>query len=171
MPQFTGTFKGVNFSKAAYEAALRKRLREELIKAANAWFDIVVSIVPVWTGEAQGSLGPLASKIGRFVPVKIRDSSATARENRVAQGRTQGRGELKIDGFRAAMLWDSTVPHFIFNEQNNAENIGLRLRYPTPWQARSTAEIAFFRQVVKSFPARMVNPLDFFRPRTAKVNG
>jgi hypothetical protein len=156
MPKFNGTFPGLKFNRQKYEVELKKILRQELILAAQTWIDVVLSLVPYWTGESQGSLGPLASKINRFVPVAIRDSSATASENRLSKGKAQGKGEIRVNGFRATMFWDSTVPHLIFNEQNNAPNPPFHLRFPTPYHFRDAAQVAFFQQVLKSFPAKLI---------------
>lgn len=141
---FRGNLIALNFDQKGYERELQKILEQQLLIAIQAWFDVMVSIVPVWTGEAQGSLGPVADAIGRFVPVAIRDSSATAPEDRVAKGRAQGRFEMQVRGFKATFFWETNVEHFLINEVKAA---GIRLRFPTPWHAREQAGLAFLRKV------------------------
>lgn len=164
---FRGNFTVLNFDKTGFQKEFQKILEAELLKAVRAWFDVMVSIVPVWTGEAQGALGPVADAIGRFVPVAIRDSSATAPENRVAKGRAQGRFEMQVQGFKATMFWESNVEHFLINEVQASK---LNLRFPTPWHARQQAGLAFLKQVKASFPEKTPNPFQFLKRTSIKLS-
>lgn len=131
-------------------ADLAKRLEKEfgsiLEDGTKAWVEEVKSIVPNWSGMSRASLAPIADKVG--VPLFPLGPTESGIPNRVAQGQASGEAKLQKGPREYFFEWKSTVFHFIYNESNNANNVGFRLRNPGPYHSQQRAARAFFGVVI-----------------------
>lgn len=120
--------------------SLDKEFEEILMDAARAWVREVASIVPNWSGMSRASLQPIAD----LVDYPLFAGPVPGAPNRVSQGRAEGYAELRIKGGQFHFYWESSVFHYVFNENNNANNYGFHLRNPGPYHSVRRANKAFF---------------------------
>jgi hypothetical protein len=144
MPRITGDFAIPALDKAA--KTLHERCTQILKDGTKEWVEEVKSIVPNWSGMSRASLQPIADKVG--VPLFPLGPQGPDIPDRVAQGRAMGEAEMKTGPIEYTFTWRSTVFHFVYNEGNNANNVGFRLRNPGPYESQRRASKAFFDTVI-----------------------
>lgn len=143
MPKITASFAELKFDVRAAERALDKQCKDILIEGTREWVRTVAAIVPNWSGMSRASLKPIAD----LVDVPLFASNVAGAPNRVARGESLGEAKLETRNFRYFFFWRSRVFHFVYNESNNANAIGFRLRNPGPYHSMRQAQQSFFRTV------------------------
>ncbi len=137
----------LKFDKDAYIKDLKEKLEVQNRQAARAWLRAVILNVPVWTGEARGSLRPL----GQFlrVNVPINPSSSKWAQRAIAQGHTaeagaaQGKFEFKIEGqARVIFEFETSVIHYLINEFYNVKP-PIHLINEVPWYSLKAGKAAY----------------------------
>lgn len=132
-----GSFALLTFDLGAARKALDDELNNIMLEATRAWVRTVVSIVPTWSGASQSSIQPIADKVG--VPV-FSSPVAGAPDRRDP---SKGQADLQLSGPRKFFRWNTSVFHFIYNENNNANLVGFHLRNPGPYHSQRKANVAF----------------------------
>lgn len=125
---------------------LDAELKAILKDGTKAWVEEVKDIVPNWSGMSRASLAPIADLVN--VPLFPLGPTESGVPNRVADGKASGEAKLRYGPREYYFEWKSTVFHFIYNESNNANNVGFRLRNPGPYQSQRRAAKAFFEVVI-----------------------
>jgi len=146
--RIVGSFALLSFQIGAARKALNDELNDIMMQATRAWVRTVVSIVPTWSGASQASIQPIANLVG--VPV-FSTPVAGAPDRRDT---SKGQAELSLEGPRKFFRWNTSVFHFIYNENNNANLVGFHLRNPGPYRSQRRAKTAF-DTVVKKRLSRM----------------
>lgn len=128
---------------------VEKRARAKMRQAARIFLRTVIDIIPVWTGEAMGSLAPIA----HYLHVRIPNTpDVNAPYDGFALGASQSYTSspfIKQEGWKFSFEIGSSVPHFNINEYHNVMKWGIRLANPTPWrafQAGKQAAMEFLQQ-------------------------
>lgn len=154
MPKITGFLAKLSFNQAAYESELHKQLEKELYRAWDAWLNVFLDIVPVWTGESVGAILPLANIIGRTVTVS---PASSAPGNRSVQGAGQSSAKVNIGGGRASITFTTNIDHLIVNEYIDARIFGFALKKPGPYDFQGMGKLAF---LAVASTARIPSPAD-----------
>jgi hypothetical protein len=141
MPRLTGHLAQLEFNLDAQLKKLDKKAKDVLTHGVSEWVRTVASIVPTWSGMSLASLKPIANLAG--VPLFV-GVAPTAPDRRSA-GEALGEAKLEITKTTYAFEWRSRVFHFIYNEFNNANLVGFRLKQPGPYHSMKAAEEAFLR--------------------------
>lgn len=111
------------------------RAHQKMRQAARIFLREVIQDIPVWTGEAMGSLAPIAHYLHVAIP-SIPDPEAPF--NGFALGASRSymtEPFIKQEGWHFYFEIGSSVPHFNINEYHNVQRWGIKLRNPTPWRA------------------------------------
>ena len=154
MPKITGTLNLVGLDLAAALADLDRQCTAILLLGAREWTRTVVAIVPTWSGMSQASIQPIADLVG----VPVFSQPVASAPDRQLDGRARGSATLVLgDGGEYSFEWKSTVFHFIYNESNNANNVGFHLRNPGPYHSQRQASESFFRTVNPRLRAIQLN--------------
>lgn len=148
--------KAISFNEERYLRDTERRLAKLVKEAAREWLIAVLNAIsgapytvgdsfPVQTGEAKASLLPVATILNRSgYGVDVPLGTAPGRENRAAQGRSQGYVKLGPSGNRFDYVFEfrTSVLHFAWNEDNVAPS-RLNIQSSTPWYAFVAGSIAF----------------------------
>jgi len=144
MPRITGEFVIPGAPKKAI-SDLQARCKAILREGTKAWVEKVKEIVPNWSGMSRASLKPIADMVN--VPLFPLGPTEAGVPNRVAAGTALGDAKMKNGPTEYFFEWRSQVFHFVYNESNNANNVGFRLRNPGPYESQRRAANAFFQVV------------------------
>lgn len=161
MPKLTGSFARLEFDLDAQLKKLDKKAKDVLTHSTSEWVRTVASIVPTWSGMSLASLKPMANLVG--VPLFV--GVAPTAPDRRAQGEALGEAKLEITKTTYAFEWRSRVFHFIYNEFNNANLVGFRLKQPGPYHSMRAAEEAFLKTL-----RERLREFDFDIAQHIKVN-
>lgn len=144
MPKITGNLAQIALDLDAALRDLDRQCTDILLDGAKEWTRTVVDIVPTWSGMSQASIQPIADLVG----VPVFSSPVSGAPDRQAAGRASGSASMTL-GERGeySFEWKSTVFHFLYNELNDATEVGFRLKQPGPYQSQRQASAAFFRVV------------------------
>jgi hypothetical protein len=104
------------FDLVKYRAALEKAAREVLSRAMFEYVITVQNIVPVWSGASHATLTQLAGLVG--MPLAIQPSATAF--NGVGYGQSRGDAKLVSANGEYGFTFETTLPHLIYNEYNNA---------------------------------------------------
>lgn len=165
------TFELPSFDKAAYNRQLSEVMTAALQEGARVWLRAAINLIPVWSGESQGTFEPLARAVG--MPLLIRPA-ATARN--FPRRRNASRDTGEIDAGRGArgvfsFEYGTDLAHLVYNEFNNANvnpdpSLFSQLRTPGPYLFQLKAG-ADFRNYASS--VRLPNPLPFIKRTILRV--
>lgn len=114
--RFTGTLRTIVIDKTRFKRELDEELQEILAKSAFAWFNVAISIIPVWSGAAKSTFKPLADTLGFQLSV----SPKITAPDRRSLGESQGEGDFDIvpEKGRYFFKYSTSLDHLIFNEFN-----------------------------------------------------
>lgn len=144
MPRITGEFVIPGAPKQAI-GELRNTCKAILRAGTTAWVEEVKEIVPNWSGMSRASLKPIADFVN--VPIFPLGPTEAGVPDRVSAGKALGEAKMKNGPTEFFFEWKSQVFHFVYNESNNANNVGFRLRNPGPYESQRKAAKAFFEVV------------------------
>jgi hypothetical protein len=146
--RIVGTFALLSFDLGKARKALDDELNDIMLQATRAWVRTVVSIVPTWSGASQSSIEPIA----RLVGVPVFSSPVSGAPDR--RDTSKGQADFDISGPKKFFRWNTSVFHFIYNENNNANLVGFHLRNPGPYHSQRKARTAF-QSVVRQRLSRL----------------
>lgn len=138
-------------------------LEEQVKNAAREFLRTVITKVPIYSGEARGTLQPL----GRFlrVPVPTTGVPAALRKSPghdAASGALQSSFEFDLkDGFKPRFKFDVTLAHFITNEYHTGLPEQKYLKWPTPWGAIAAGRASFKRYLDLTLKRSVPHVKDF----------
>lgn len=116
-------------------ATVKKRSYQMMRQAARIYLREAIKHIPVWTGEAMGSLAPIARELHVHIP-QTKDADAPV--NGFSLGESQAYTSepfIQQENWKFSFTIGSSVPHFNINEFHNVAKYGILLRNPTPWKA------------------------------------
>lgn len=141
-------------------ATVEKRAHQKMRQAARIFLRTVIDIIPVWTGEAMGSLAPIAHYLHVAIP-------STPNINAPYDGFALGASQsyttspfIKRENWHFYFEIGSSVPHFNINEYHKVTKWGIRLTNPTPWrafQAGKKAATEFLQRTGKDIVPNFAN--------------
>lgn len=165
--KFTGTLKSFRFSLQAYKRALHEHLSEEIAQAAFVWLNAVLMEIPVWSGASHATFLRLSREVGYQLSI------APSVISRVGYGQRQGDGEVIADPVKGqyTFRYETTLPHLIHNEFNNANitpdsTLFARLRQPGPYHFQQKGLKAFQKHAAQ---VRLPNPWAYLKVKAHKV--
>jgi hypothetical protein len=123
-------------------ATVEKRAYQKMRQAARVFLRAAIERIPVWTGEAMGSLAPIAHELHVRIPAT---PNPDAPYNGFGIGMTQGKTSepfITQEGWKFSFEIGSNVDHFNINDRFNVNKWGIMLRNPTPWEAFQHGAIA-----------------------------
>lgn len=166
----------LKFDKERYIKDFKEVLETQNRQAARAWLREVILNVPVWTGEARGSLRPL----GQFlkVAVPISPSSSKWARRAIAQGHTaeagaqQGQFEFRVEPpLRIIFEYETQVIHYLINEFYNV-NPPIHLIQPAPWLSHEKGRVAYQNYINTNLKNKLPNLKSYIiREKVTKSNG
>ena len=143
MPRLQLHYQERRFNVAKLTTAMEEHARQTMRQAARVFLRTIIPLIPVWTGEAVGSLAPIAAELHVAIPSS---PNPEAPYNGFSLGMTQSiRSEpfIKKEGpNRFTFTIGSAVPHFNINDRFDVSRWGIKLRNPTPWNAFERASVA-----------------------------
>ena len=149
------TFGDFNLDAKRLTETFNKILFQKMRQAARMFLRTAIQHIPVWTGEAMGSLAPIAHELHVSIP-KVKDPEAPY--DGFSLGVSQAVGSepfIKQDGFVFSFTIGTNVPHFQINDRYDVSRWGFKLRNPTPWNAFELGRLAavdYLRQQPPKFP-------------------
>jgi hypothetical protein len=151
-------------------------LQRESRNAARAWLKAVLVKVPVWTGEARGSLRPLGAFLRVAVPISPSSSKWAQRamlEGHTAEaGAAQGSFEFKTETkLRIVFEARTEVIHYLINEFHNV-NPPIHLIEPAPWLSHVAGKKAYLEYLEENLKNKIPNLKSYFvREKVTVTNG
>lgn len=142
-------------------ATVKKRSYQMMRQAARIFLREAIKHIPVWTGEAMGSLAPIARELHVQIP-QIRDPDAPF--NGFSLGASQGYTSepfIQQENWKFSFVIGSSVPHFNINEFHDVSKYGILLRHSTPWNAFGQAADAAKAYLDDMAPKVFPNFADF----------
>jgi len=141
----------------SYEAALRARLAENITRAAFEYVQASLSVIPVWSGASQSTFTELANAIS--LPLIVNPSSTAP--DRTTVGNDLSSGELDTTGTTVSFVYETSLPHLIYNEFNNANTtpdsrLFSKLLQPGPYGFQQIAASAA-KAVTETFVGPNIN--------------
>lgn len=137
----------IKLNVGEWTKALVEALEVQNRQAARAWLRTVITKVPVWTGEARGSLRPLGQFLRVAVPISPSSSKwaqKAIREGHTAEaGAAQGQFEFKVEaGRRLLFVFSSDVVHYLINEYYDVSD-KIHLINEVPWYSIKAGNAAY----------------------------
>lgn len=155
--------KGLKINRQKYLKTVNDQLDIAVRKAAAAWLRAVLTRVPIYTGEARGSLVPL----GQFLHVAI-DTAITQNAiehghiSRETKGESEGRFKFEHLKTLIRFTFETKVLHYILNEKFDM-NPPIHLTHlPRPWDSMTVGKEAFFEYLKGDLPRRIPRLGDYF---------
>jgi hypothetical protein len=144
----------IKLNKGEFNKTLIKNLEKLNREAARAWLKAVITRVPVWSGEARGSLRPLGQFLKEAIPINPSSSPgalrAMAAGHTAAAGEAQGSFEFKIEGGRRVVfIFNTQVVHYLINEYYPAPEPN-NLITETPWYSFRAGRIAYDQYITQN---------------------
>jgi hypothetical protein len=138
----------LKLDKGAFTKTFTEAMETQNRQAARAWLRAVLIKVPVWTGEAKGSLRPLGQFLKVAVPIGPISTTREAKRaisegHTVAAGEGQGHFQFKNeDGKRFVFIFKTDVVHYLINEFYNVKP-PINLIQPVPWFSLRAGKAAY----------------------------
>lgn len=158
--RFVANLKTFRINRNAYISAINQRFAQLIQEAAQRWLRAVLMSplgrgpIPVWSGASAATFTELAAAVAYPLGISP-DGNAP---NRITFGTQHGRGALATDpGRRFTFQYETDLRHLIYNEFNNANEVGFKLRHPGPYQFQERGRAAF-EEFARH--ARMPDPFD-----------
>jgi len=158
--KFKGTFRAPRIDLDKFKDQLQTELLEVLTLAAFHWLDATAAQIPQWSGASAATFLHLARRISYALNI----SQAGLAPNRVGLGLSHGQGDfiLNRDKGQFSFFYQTTLPHLIWNEYNNANTnpdptLFSFLHDPGPYHFQQKGRAAF-KKVAGD--ARLPNPFN-----------
>ncbi|MCK5019881.1 MAG: hypothetical protein KAS32_22690 [Candidatus Peribacteraceae bacterium] len=135
MPRYIYHAREYKLDRQKLYGQTRKNTHEKMRRAAGIFLREVITHVPVWTGEAMGSLAPIAHELHVRIPTS---KSSTAPYDGFALGVTQANTSkpfINQKNYIFSFSIGTDVPHFLLNDSVDVSKHGILLKNPTPWNA------------------------------------
>ena len=165
--RFKGTLKAPTVSMESYKRTLHEHLSDAIAHAAFEWLGAVLAEIPVWSGASHATFLQLSREVGYALAI-----SPTVR-SRESYGASHGDGEIVADkdSQQYTFTYETTLPHLIYNEFNNANitpdpTLLGKLKKPGPYHFQERGVKAF-----QGFAAtvRLPSPWKSLKVRKYKV--
>lgn len=165
-------FKPIRFDRKGLTLAQSNGFVSLINDAAKEFVKETAKHVPIYSGMAQGSLLPLANKVGYILYIQPLDPKAINRfrGDRIAEGRALGEYHLPSRGTKNqfSFRFTSHVPHYAENDTYNQDLVVdllgkpiHNLRHPTPWNSTLLGMAAFTAYIDKHWRRYIPNPAKF----------
>lgn len=165
MLQIKNRISRLEFNDKKYLRDTERALLKLVKEAAREWLIAVLNEIkgaphtsgdsfPTQTGEAKGSLLPLATILNQSqIRVDVPITTAPGRPNRISMGRQKGKVRLGKTGARMIFNFEFStgVLHFIINEQYFSDIPAS----DTPWDVRLAGQRAFENFLDENAPERI----------------
>jgi hypothetical protein len=99
-----------------YSDTLKLDLAENITRAAFEYVLAATSVIPVWSGASQATFTELANAIG--LPLTI----SPVVQSREFLGQGFSSGDLDTSGTTVSFVYETNLPHLIFNEYNDGNS-------------------------------------------------
>lgn len=169
MIRVKANLKTFEIRRAAYLSEVNRRFADLIQQAAHRWLRTVLMSpngngpIPIWSGASAATFTELAAAVA--FPLGIVPSGSAP--NRIAFGTKHGQGQVNTNpGKTFSFKYETTLPHLIFNEFNNANQHGFRLLHPGPYRFQQLGQ-AEFEAFAKR--AQMPNPFSFLNVKQIVV--
>jgi len=133
----------VDIDIGLYERQLRAALAENITRAAFEYVNAALTVIPVWSGASQATFTEIAQAIS--LPLAIANRPGAPNRTQLGQGLSSG--ELDTTGTSVSFVYETALPHLIYNEFNNANtnpdrSLFSQLIQPGPYGFRQIASSA-----------------------------
>jgi len=163
MPKLAISYQERRFNLDKLTQHMEEHARATMREAARVFLRTVIPLIPVWTGEAVGSLAPVAAELHVAIPST---PNPDAPYNGFNLGWTQTiRSEpfiIKEGPNKFSFTIGSAVPHFNINDRFDVSRWGFKLRNPTPWNAFQTGTDAMSEYLKNRGLGDFPSILDYF---------
>lgn len=146
--RFTLGFQKVEFDDSAYKRDVKRVLEEVTLEALRAALVEIVKRIPVYTGEARGTLRPIGRFVGEQIPIA---PIAKRKGHTPATGEKQASCELSNEtGLNPTVRIDVELFHVRWNEANESP-----VSKSAPWHAFEAGRKAYIDYVGKNLKQRL----------------
>jgi hypothetical protein len=161
------------FPKEKLTQAIDKKMQSAVYQAARAWLRAVILKVPVWSGQALGSVkyakgryGPSAGLfLGQYLKIQIPLYPVFPRPNKNPQtGGVQGRYSFSHSNNQYRFSYQTSVIYFVIQE---FYNVGVSPS--APWHALTDAEPEFRAELRRQVVGKLPKISDLVRVRSAPI--
>lgn len=166
--KFKGTLKSFRIGMSAYQRRLHEHLSHEIAHAAFLWLTAVLQEIPVWSGASHATFLRLSREVGYQIVVQPKVVS------RIGYGQRHGDGEVEANPSTGQYIfrYETTLPHLIHNEFNNANitpdpTLFYRLLKPGPYHFQQKG-LKAFREYART--VRLPNPWTTLKITTHRVS-
>ena len=129
-----------------YKKDLETVLVEGVKEATKAYLKAVIrGVIPVWSGASVATFLKLASEVDATVNI------APVVPSRIGLGSGTSTGKLEVDMSAGTVfaVYSTSLPHLVYNEYNNANSQGLRLKRPGPYGFQQVGASVFQTRISK----------------------
>lgn len=145
MPRFTSHLSSITISPK-WGPQIESRLVLANKNAARAWLEAVILRIPVWSGEAMGSLKfaeGFGGFLGQYLDVQIPIDPISSRPNKnQITGGEKGRYSFTDSRHIFQFYYRSDVLHWIYHEIL-ARPAGIQQQITAPWHALQYGAVAY----------------------------
>lgn len=125
-------------------------MTDALTKSAFEWVLATTALIPVWSGASLATFLQLSRAIGVSLPI----NKAPNAPDRESLGERNGFGDVVLDerAGKFSFKYETTLPHLIYNEFNNANvspdaTLFASLLTPGPYHFQDAGREAFLRSL------------------------
>lgn len=131
-------------------------------QAARVFLRTIIPLIPVWTGEAMGSLAPIAAELHVAIPSSPNPDAPYTGFSLGMSQTIRNEPFITQDGpGKFTFTIGTTVPHFNINDRFDVSRWGFKLRNPTPWTAFEQASAAMTNYLRNRGTGDFLTILDF----------
>lgn len=154
MIKFKSTFKKLDINLIGAKKGLNDAIAEEVKQGMRAFLEAAIPKVPVYSGQARGTLRPLGRYLNVLIPISPTKAARKKHPgNTPRKGEDESLFEFKNEGFNHSVELKITLFYFIVNDFHGANFEGSEnLIQATPWgalEAGRKAFVAYLKQNLK----------------------
>lgn len=164
----------VSINTPAFERALANSVRELIRDAAREFVHTVTAIVPVWSGQAQATLVPLATAVGYSLIITPDPKAVAKVGSRVGQGISLGDFHLPSVMATREFNFSFNTGLFYFNLNDTREMNEImqnKLRNETPWHSMQAGMHSFRTYIDENWNSYIPKVSDYLSLRTSTWRG
>jgi hypothetical protein len=169
MLKFSIKLTNLEINTGQFTDDLAKFLEIQSRKAAREWLRAVLLKVPVFTGEARGSLKPLGQFLKVAVPIK---PVAIRKGHSPETGAAQSSFSFsKISPYYIEFIFNEAVVHYLINEFYDV-NPPINLTHlPRPWFSFNDGKIAYQKYLKEAIKTRFPRIQSYYLRGIVQSNG
>lgn len=143
MFKITMAMKKVDLNVKKFEEDLSEALANEIKEGTRAFLKAVLTKVPVYTGQARGSLKPVGQFLNMNISIRPTKGAVKKHPNvKPSDGEKFGSIEFIKNGLNVKVTITQHLMHYLINEFHDVSN-SINLKRDVPWNSFEVGRLAY----------------------------